>query len=133
MQILVVDDNADGAHTLARLLQLYGHEAHVALGGPQALQVARDRPPDVVLLDLAMPQMDGYELAKRLREQLTPRRFKLAALTGYGQGADHARSQAEGFDQHFAKPIDPAELHAWLQRLALSEHDRCALTNSGTR
>lgn len=115
MRILVVDDNADGANTLARLLRLYGHDTHVALDGPQALQQANTWLPDVVLLDLGLPRMDGYEVARQLRERLAPRPLRLAAVSGHGLESDRVRSLAEGFHCHFVKPVDPRELQEWLQ------------------
>lgn len=118
MRILVVDDNADGANALARLLRLWGYEADVALDGPQALQQVHDQPPDIVLLDLALPGMDGYQIAKRIREQMAMRTFRLAALTGHGQEHYRLRFLQEGFHGHFVKPIDLLELQEWLENEA---------------
>jgi CheY-like chemotaxis protein len=118
MRILVVDDNADTAKTLATLLRLHGYEADAALNGPQALKKVEDWPPDIVLLDLGLPRMDGYEVAKQLRQKITMRPLRLAAVTGYGQESDRLRSIQEGFHHHFVKPIDVLDLKQWLDSVA---------------
>jgi CheY-like chemotaxis protein len=106
---LVVDDNVDGAESLATLLKLLGHEVHVAHDGPAALLATADVRPEVVFLDIGLPGMDGYEVARRLRR---PGRSEalLVALTGYGQEEDRRRSREAGFDHHLVKPVDPAVL-----------------------
>jgi PAS domain S-box-containing protein len=113
-QVLVVDDNADAASSLAILLRLEGHRADVAHSGPEALEaVARSRP-DVVFLDIGMPGMDGYEVARRLRARHDPVAMKLVALTGWGQEHDRRLAQAAGFDDHLTKPVAATDLQALL-------------------
>jgi PAS domain S-box-containing protein len=109
-RILVVDDNADAAESLAMLLSLDGHEVRTALDGGAALATARDFLPEVALLDIGLPGMDGYELAAALRAEPALAGLRLVALTGYGQPEDRARSQAAGFDLHVVKPIGPEDL-----------------------
>ena len=103
-RVLVVDDNADAADTLADVLRGVGYEVAVAHDAPQALDLAAKFCPSIALLDIGLPVMDGYELARHLREQLaTPPR--LVAVSGYGHDADLARSRAAGFDVHLGKPV----------------------------
>jgi PAS domain S-box-containing protein len=110
-RILVVDDNHDAANSLARLLKrLYGQDVHVAHDGPAALESVDRLHPEVVLLDIGMPGMDGYEVAQRLRKKPELAALKIVALTGWGQEADRVRSRAVGFDHHLVKPVDPADL-----------------------
>jgi PAS domain S-box-containing protein len=109
-RILVVDDNTDGAETLSILLSLSGHTVRVANDGPTALVAAGEFRPDVVLLDIGLPGLDGYEVARRLRARPEFRSTRLVALTGWGQQSDRERSRAAGFDYHAVKPIDPGEL-----------------------
>jgi two-component system CheB/CheR fusion protein len=109
-RILVVDDNADGLETLAMLLELSGHEVRTASDGPGALTAASEFRPDVILLDIGLPGMDGYEVAGRLRTDPALRGVRLIALTGWGQDTDRERSRGAGFDLHLVKPVDPAEL-----------------------
>jgi PAS domain S-box-containing protein len=112
--VLVVDDNADAASSLAALLNLDGHEAHVAHSGSSALEAVQRRRPDVVFLDIGMPDMDGYEVARRLRAQPGADGLTLIALTGWGQEPDRQRARAAGFDHHLTKPVAPDALHALL-------------------
>jgi PAS domain S-box-containing protein len=104
--VLVVDDNVDAARGLAALLRLLGHEVETAFDGPSALETARLRRPDVVLLDLGLPGMDGYQVAAELRQEGFCNAVLLIALTGYGQEDDLRRSRAAGFDHHLVKPVD---------------------------
>jgi len=113
-RILVVDDNADAAHLLADALEAVGHDTRVAFDGPSALEVAGDFQPDVAVLDVGLPLMDGYELAGRLLAVCRP---VLVAVTGYGQTNDRERSLAAGFDAHLAKPVDVAHLVEILEQL----------------
>jgi CheY-like chemotaxis protein len=106
-RVLVVDDNADAAELLAEFLRDAGHQVALAHDGPQALRVVETFTPEVAILDIGLPVMDGYELAARLRERMPVR---LAALTGYGQEHDRARSRSAGFQAHFVKPISPEVL-----------------------
>jgi two-component system CheB/CheR fusion protein len=105
-RVLVVEDNVDAAETLTELLELVGHEVCHAANGPEALEQARSFHPDVALVDIGLPGMDGYEVARRLRAQPSERPLLLVALTGYGQDDDLQRSRAAGFDRHLVKPID---------------------------
>jgi CheY-like chemotaxis protein len=105
-RILIVDDNVDSADSLAMLLQLSGHEAHTAYDGLQALETAQRLQPDVMLLDLGLPGLDGCEVCRRVRQQPWARRTLLVAVTGWGQAADRQRSQDAGFDVHLVKPVD---------------------------
>ncbi len=105
-RILVVDDNVDAAESLRMLLSLEGHEIWLAHDGPAALRAAQDMQPDVVLLDIGLPRMDGYEVARRLRQLPEMERLLLVALTGYGQDDDRRRSHEAGFNAHLVKPVD---------------------------
>jgi signal transduction histidine kinase len=109
-RVLVVDDNADAADLLAELLGSYGHEVLVSHDGPRALELLANFRPEVAILDIGLPVMDGYELAARMREKLDG--VMLVALTGYGQDHDRARSAAAGFHHHLVKPVDPGRLLA---------------------
>ena len=109
-RILVVEDNADVAETTTMLLTLSGHEVLCAKDGLQALQFAADFGPEVVLLDIGLPLMDGYEVARRLRQMPETRDALLIALTGYGQQGDRQRGKEAGFDGHLLKPVDPRAL-----------------------
>jgi len=115
-KILVVDDNVDGALMLARLLRGWGHQLAVAHDGETAIELARDQPFDVVLLDIGLPGMNGYQIAHVLRGQAGFEQTLLVALTGYGQGEDRRRSAEAGFDHHLVKPVDPLELKDLLDR-----------------
>jgi two-component system, OmpR family, response regulator len=120
MRILVVDDNQDGAESLALVLQLSGHEVRTALSGSAALEIVPAFQPEVLLLDIGLPGMDGYELARRLRETSLSGDAVLIAVTGYGQESDKMRSARAGFTHHLVKPIDPAALDALLRSLLSS-------------
>jgi CheY-like chemotaxis protein len=110
LRLLVVDDNKDAASSLALLLNLEGHRVSLAHDGPSALETARAERPEVVILDIALPGMDGYEVARRLRADEGTRDALLVAMTGYGQEDDHRRSRQAGFNHHLVKPVDFAEL-----------------------
>lgn len=115
--ILIVDDVPDSAESMALLLRLYGHEIHVAHSCAAALAVVQSCSPDVILMDLGMPDLDGYETAKRLRVTLGTNPI-FVAVTGYGQEHYRERSRQEGFDRHFLKPVDPVELADYLLECA---------------
>jgi len=110
-RILVVDDNVDTAQSMALLLRLKGHRVEVAHDGPAALETARSFEPEIVLLDIGLPGLDGYEVARRLREEARLSHALLVALTGYGQEEDRRRARYAGFDYHFTKPVDPTVLY----------------------
>ncbi|RSZ60769.1 response regulator [Massilia atriviolacea] len=122
LRVMVVDDNVDAAATLAELLGLIGHEAAVANDGAAALAMAARLRPQVMLLDIGMPGMDGYQLARALRQDGRHAGVLLVALTGWGSGEDRARSRAAGFDLHLTKPVDLAAVSGLMaehaQRLA---------------
>jgi signal transduction histidine kinase len=118
LRILLADDNRDALETLARLLQLDGHEIHKAADGVQALEAADRVRPDLVLLDIGMPGMDGYEVARRIRSQPWGRAATLVALSGWGQESDRKRSREAGFDSHCIKPLDPQRLSTLLATLS---------------
>jgi CheY-like chemotaxis protein len=117
-RILVVDDNADAANSLARVLtRLYGQDVRVAHDGPSALEIAGEFRPEVALLDIGMPGMDGNEVARRLRRMPEIEGVTLVALTGWGQDSDRERSSQSGFDRHLVKPVDPETLRGLLAGL----------------
>jgi len=109
-RVLVVDDNSDHAESLAFLLKLMGHETRLAHDGEAALQVAAEFEPNVALIDIGLPRLNGYEVARRLREQPRLRNALLVAQTGWGQESDRARSHEAGFDHHLIKPVAPEVL-----------------------
>jgi len=104
-QVLVVDDNRDAAQTLAMLIRYAGHQVKVAFNGAQALQIAQEQKPRVILLDLAMPGMDGFQVAKALRERPETKEAIIVAVSGYGNQDDQQRCLTEGFNQHLLKPV----------------------------
>ncbi|MDB5747246.1 MAG: hybrid sensor histidine kinase/response regulator [Massilia sp.] len=110
LDILIVDDNADAADTLSLFLSTVGHRLRVAYEGHSALALAAQAPPDVLLLDIGLPDMDGYELARQMRGLPQTAGATLVALTGYGQPADRERSAAAGFNHHLTKPVDVTAL-----------------------
>jgi CheY-like chemotaxis protein len=113
LRILVVDDNEDSAESMSLLLQCDGHRVDTAYSGEAALRIATEQPPDVMLLDIGMPGMMGYEVAERLRAGNFARTL-LIAVTGYGRDSDIARARAAGFDHHLVKPVDYDKLRAML-------------------
>jgi PAS domain S-box-containing protein len=110
LRVLVVDDNVDAADSLATMLKLNGHELRVAYDGPGTLAIAQTFRPQVVLLDLGLPGMDGYEVARRLRENPEMKGTCLAAVTGWGQPEDRQKSKEMGFDRHLVKPVNASLL-----------------------
>jgi signal transduction histidine kinase len=120
-KILVVDDHADSARSLSILLGILGHEVRTAQDGPSALAEARSHPPDVVLLDIGLPGMDGFEVARRMRQESSLKNAILLAITGYGQDEDRRRTREAGFDAHLVKPIDPKNLNRLLAGLGSLE------------
>jgi PAS domain S-box-containing protein len=116
-RVLVVDDNTDTAESLAMLLGIWGHEVRVVHDGPTSLEAAQAEPPQVVLLDIGLPEMSGYEVAQRLRSLPGLERTLVVALTGYGQEEDRQRSRAAGIHLHLTKPVDLDELRRVLASL----------------
>jgi signal transduction histidine kinase len=108
--ILIADDNQDALESLALMLRLEGHEVHCASDGEEALALAGLRKPEIVVLDVGMPKLDGCEVARRIRAESWGRSAVLVALTGWGQDADRRRSREAGFDMHLVKPVDPATI-----------------------
>ena len=105
-RVLVVDDNVDAAQILGRLLSADGHRVDVAHDGRKALEIAQAGAPEVILLDIGLPELNGYEVARRIRSLAGLERVMIVALTGYGQEADRLRASAAGFDHHLVKPVD---------------------------
>jgi CheY-like chemotaxis protein len=112
--VLIADDNKDAADSLGILLEIDGHEVRVAHGGHAALALAQVFRPDVALLDIGMPELNGYEVAAALRKESWGKAIQLIALTGWGQESDRLQSKAAGFDRHLTKPIDMDALCAVL-------------------
>jgi CheY-like chemotaxis protein len=117
LRILVVEDHDDSAASLALLLRIWGHAVRVARDGLTALEMARAFWPDVVLLDIRLPGMDGWQVADQLQKQPAPRKPLLIALTGHGRDADRRRSQETGIHLHLLKPVEPDQLRGLLSRL----------------
>jgi signal transduction histidine kinase/DNA-binding response OmpR family regulator len=115
-RILIVDDHPDVTRSLARLLRLSGHEVRTSLDGPTALEELASFRPEIVLLDIGLPGMDGYEVAQSIRKQPDSGSLVLIALTGYGQDEDRRRSREAGFDHHLVKPVDPDALLSIVSR-----------------
>jgi PAS domain S-box-containing protein len=115
-KVLVVDDNQDSADSLGMLLSMRGHEVRTALDGPAALAAARTFRPDVILLDIGLPGMNGYEVARQMRQMPELNGALLIAQTGWGQEEDRRKSTEAGFDEHLVKPVDPAALQELLSR-----------------
>ena len=116
-KILIVDDNTDAAEMLAEALSAMGHETRVAFDGPSGLDAAAGFAPDIAFLDIGLPAMDGYELARKMRAELGVPSLRLVALTGYGQDSDRQRSAEAGFDSHMVKPIDIRAVASTIKRL----------------
>nr|MDQ2696719.1 ATP-binding protein [Pseudomonadota bacterium] len=117
-RILVVDDNQDAAASLSLLLQIMGNDVRVAHDGLEAVAMAEEFHPDLILLDIGLPGIDGYEAAQRIRRQDRGRDVVLVAVTGWGQQADRHRSRAAGFDHHLVKPVEPDSLTQLLEQAA---------------
>lgn len=115
-RILVVDDNVDSAEMMVMLAQSWGHEAFHANDGPKAVTMAHELRPDIVLLDIGLPGMDGYEVAARLRDDPVTESARIIAVSGYGLDADRLKSRAAGCDEHFVKPVDIPSLARLLGR-----------------
>lgn len=109
-RVLIADDNHDGAETLAMILEMLGHEVHVAHSGEEALEVGARCRPEIGILDIGMPDLSGYEVAKRIRHEAWGAKITLIAVTGWGQESDKRMAHAAGFDHHLTKPVDPERL-----------------------
>jgi CheY-like chemotaxis protein len=117
LRVLIADDDRDSVLTLATLLELEGYEVRAVNGGQEALDLAREFRPDVVLLDIGMPKITGYEAARRLRLRYGNDCPVLVAITGWKQASDKILASLAGFDHHVAKPYEPAQLIALLKKL----------------
>jgi signal transduction histidine kinase/ActR/RegA family two-component response regulator len=116
-RILVVDDNVDAATSLAMMLKMMGNDLRTAHDGIQALELAEGYRPDLILLDIGMPKLNGYDVCRRIREQPWGKSATIIALTGWGQEEDKRRSRQAGFDGHLVKPVEPAALEKLLAQL----------------
>lgn len=116
--ILLIEDNADAREALRVLLELEGYDVEAAADGSQGLEIARAKAPAVALIDIGLPGIDGYEVARRLRALSGPR-SSLVALTGYSDPEDRRRAEDAGFDAHVVKPVDPEALTRLLARLGV--------------
>jgi CheY-like chemotaxis protein len=116
-RVLIVDDNEDAATSLAEFLGLEGHQTWIAHEGLQAIEIAKTRELDIVLMDLGMPGLDGIETARRIRALPGCERMRIAALTGWSQESDRARSREAGFDWHLIKPINTTFLSELIVKL----------------
>lgn len=116
-RILIVDDNNDALQALARLVTLIGHEVRTAGDGAQAISIAAEFQPDLILMDLGMPGMDGYAAAKRIRAEAWGETMTIVALTGWGQDDDRRRTREAGFDHHLVKPVERTSLEALFNKV----------------
>jgi CheY-like chemotaxis protein len=116
-RILVVDDNHDSALSMAMMLQIMGHDTRTAHDGESALSTAEAFLPEVVLLDIGLPKLNGYEVAQRIREKTWGQSMYLIAVTGWGQDEDRQRSSEVGLNLHMVKPVEPAALEKLLAAL----------------
>ena len=117
-RVLLVEDNGDAGESLMMLLELLGHRARMVHHGSAALEAARADPPDVMLVDIGLPGIDGYEVARRVRQDPALRHVVLVALTGYGRDEDRQRALGAGFDHHLVKPVNPETLESLVARLS---------------
>jgi CheY-like chemotaxis protein len=119
-RVLVVDDNRDAADTLAEILKLSGHEGFVGHSGQEALDLGARERPDAIILDIGMPDITGYEAARRVRLEPWGRDVFLLAMTGWGQADDKAKARAAGFNAHLTKPVDLDEVESMLAEVLKS-------------
>ena len=118
LRVLVVDDNKDAADTLAMAVRHAGHKVQVAYNGIQAILFALKEQPHVILLDIGLPQIDGYTIVRELRNRSETRHAKIIAVTGHGLPADIERTKVAGFDAHLLKPVDHVQLCAMIDSFA---------------
>ncbi len=118
LRVVIIDDNRDSADSLAMLLQIKRHEVCIAYHGKEGIDVVRYFPPDLILLDLALPDMDGFAVLHTLRSKRLIGRALVAAMTGFGQESNKERSARAGFDDHLVKPVDFDKLDAVIERAA---------------
>ncbi|WP_162258057.1 MULTISPECIES: response regulator [unclassified Hydrogenophaga] len=123
LRVLIADDHVDAVETLAMLVSLEGHAVEVARNGEEALELVARFHPDVSILDIGMPGLDGHAVAHRIRQTPQGAHMLIVALTGRSEAEDKLRARASGFDEHFTKPVDPARL---LQRIAAWHHGRAS-------
>jgi len=109
-RVLIVDDNEDATSMISALLKQSGHDTRVASNGPHALEIAHEFEPNIVFLDIGLPGLDGFQVARRLRKIPACERIPIVAVTGYSRESDRQRAFRSGFTEHFAKPIDPHAL-----------------------
>jgi two-component system CheB/CheR fusion protein len=131
MNVLIADDNRDSGESLGMLLELSGHQVQLARDGREAVETAIRLLPDVVILDIGMPNLNGYDAARRIRELDPERRSLLIAITGWGQDLDRRRSLEAGFDHHLIKPVEPDTLDQLLRSFASSSRTSQAASGSG--
>ncbi len=112
--MLLVDDNRDVARAMARWIRLLGHDIRVAFDGSEAVVMAAEFKPDIVLMDIGLPKRNGYDVAREMRSKPWGEKMTLVAVTGWGRDADRRQSQEAGFDQHLTKPVEPGVLEALL-------------------
>jgi len=117
LRVLIVEDNPDGREMLRLLLELSGYQVLVAVDGLQGVEKAEREQPDVAVVDIGLPRLDGYQVAQRIRARLGSNIF-LITQTSYGRPEDRRRALAAGFDVHLTKPVEPAELCRWLEKVA---------------
>jgi|GEM_PF-1217861 len=111
-RVLIVDDNVDVVSTLSQWLKIGGHDVQTAYNGAQAIEAATEFKPQIILLDIGLPDLNGYDIAIQLRKIPNIPNFLLVAVTGYGQGSDGKEFLDAGFDRHFAKPMDLSKLES---------------------
>jgi CheY-like chemotaxis protein len=124
LDVLVVDDQEDVADSVAALIEGLGHTVHTAYAGAAALALARQQRLDVIVADIGMPGMSGYELAEHVRRDPDLKHLQLVALTGYGRDEDHTRTASAGFNLHLTKPVTDTALHAALAHLSAASVPR---------
>ena len=121
LRILIVDDNKDGADSLAMVLKMMGNDARTAYDGQEGVELAEEFRPEVVLFDIGMPKLNGYEACRLIRKQPWGRKVIVIAVTGWGQGDDRQRSHDAGFDHHMVKPVNPQALMKMLAGLQVEK------------